>query len=248
MQYAFLLNTQKELWTCTYQLHLYLPFDNLAHKTLTEVIPKQLSMIEAGINNSEEKFFDYESNSFKTLSSIKNKIEKERDNVLEYSQGYTSASNHTKNTLSASESLKDVDLDVEKLNKQLMKNLFRAQTGLKDEDIANFYKRDANGKLTNEVDLNSDLTNKILNDVDQYSNSELTDQNKKDIVNEFIKGLKNLEKENPEEFINLQNGAGTYATRLSRANIDLENKYGRFGNSIAFDTFTKAEEIDKSEM
>ena len=64
------------------------PFDNLAHKTLTEVIPKQLSMIEAGINNSEEKFFDYESNSFKTLSSIKNKIEKERDNELEYSQGY----------------------------------------------------------------------------------------------------------------------------------------------------------------
>ena len=221
------------------------PFDNLAHKTLTEVIPKQLSMIEAGINNSEEKFFDYESNSFKTLSSIKNKIEKERDNVLEYSQGYTSASNHTKNTLSASESLKDVDLDVEKLNKQLMKNLFRAQTGLKDEDIASFYKRDANGNLTNEIDLDSDLTNKILNDVDQYSNSELSDQNKKDIVNEFIKGLKNLEKENPEEFINLQNGAGTYATRLSRANIDLENKYGRFGNSIAFDTFTKDEEIDK---
>lgn len=221
------------------------PFDNLAHKTLTEVIPKQLSMIEAGINNSEEKFFDYESNSFKTLSSIKNKIEKERENVLEYSQGYMSASNHTKNTLSASESLKDVDLDVEKLNKQLMKNLFRAQTGLKDEDIASFYKRDANGKLTNEIDLDSDLTNKILNDVDQYSNSELSDQNKKDIVNEFIKGLKNLEKENPEEFINLQNGAGTYATRLSRANIDLENKYGRFGNSIAFDTFTKDEEIDK---
>ena len=221
------------------------PFDNLAHKTLTEVIPKQLSMIEAGINNSEEKFFDYESNSFKTISSIKNKIEKERENVLEYSQGYTSASNHTKNTLSASESLKDVDLDVEKLNKQLMKNLFRAQTGLKDEDIAGFYKRDANGKLTNEIDLDSDLTNKILNDVDQYSNSELSDQNKKDIVNEFIKGLKNLEKENPEEFINLQNGAGTYATRLSRANIDLENKYGRFGNSIAFDTFTKDEEIDK---
>ena len=221
------------------------PFDNLAHKTLTEVIPKQLSMIEAGINNSEEKFFDYESNSFKTLSSIKNKIEKERDNVLEYSQGYTSASNHTKNTLSASESLKDVDLDVEKLNKQLMKNLFRAQTGLKDEDIASFYKRDANGNLTNEIDLDSNLTNKILNDVDQYSNSELSDQNKKDIVNEFIKGLKNLKKENPEEFINLQNGAGTYATRLSRTNIDLENKYGRFGNSIAFDTFTKDEEIDK---
>ena len=221
------------------------PFDNLAHKTLTEVIPKQLSMIEAGINNSEEKFFDYKSNSFKTLSSIKNEIEKERDNVLEYSQGYTSASNHTKNTLSASESLKDVDLDVEKLNKQLMKNLFRAQTGLKDEDIASFYKRDANGNLTNEIDLDSNLTNKILNDVDQYSNSELSDQNKKDIVNEFIKGLKNLKKENPEEFINLQNGAGTYATRLSRTNIDLENKYGRFGNSIAFDTFTKDEEIDK---
>lgn len=221
------------------------PFDNLAHKVLTEVIPKQLSMIEAGINNTEEKYFDYQSNSFKTVSTIKNRIDKERQNVLEYSQGYSSAFDHTKNSLAAADSLKDVNLDVDKLNSQLIKNLFNAQTGLKDEDINLLYKRDKNGKLTNEIDLNSDLTNKILSDIESYSDSELTDQNKKDIITEFIRGLRNLEKENPEEFINLQNGAGSYAKRLSETNIDLENQYGRFGNSIAFDTFTKDEEIDR---
>ena len=221
------------------------PFDNLAHKVLTEVIPKQLSMIEAGINNTEEKYFDYQSNSFKTISTIKNRIDKERQNVLEYSQGYSSAFDHTKNSLAAADSLKDVNFDVDKLNSQLIKNLFNAQTGLKDEDINLLYKRDKNGKLTNEIDLNSDLTNKILNDIESYSDSELTDQNKKDIVTEFIKGLRNLEKENPEEYINFQNGAGSYAKRLSEANIDLEKRYGKFGNSIAYDTFTKDEEIDR---
>ena len=221
------------------------PFDNLAHKVLTEVIPKQLSMIEAGINNTEEKYFDYQSNSFKTVSTIKNRIDKERQNVLEYSQGYSSAFDHTKNSLAAADSLKNVNFDVDKLNSQLIKNLFNAQTGLKDEDINLLYKRDKNGKLTNEIDLNSDLTNKILSDVEGYTDGELTDQNKKDIVAEFVKGLRNLEKENPEEFINLQNGAGSYAKRLSEANIDLEKRYGKFGNSIAFDTFTKDEEIDR---
>lgn len=221
------------------------PFDNLAHKVLTEVIPKQLSMIEAGINNTEEKYFDYQSNSFKTVSTIKNRIDKERQNVLEYSQGYSSAFDHTKNSLAAADSLKNVNFDVDKLNSQLIKNLFNAQTGLKDEDINLLYKRDKNGKLTNEIDLNSDLTNKILNDIENYSDSDLTDQNKKDIVAEFVKGLRNLEKENPEEFINLQNGAGSYAKRLSEANIDLEKRYGKFGNSISFDTFTKDEEIDR---
>ena len=221
------------------------PFDNLAHKVLTEVIPKQLSMIEAGINNTEEKYFDYQSNSFKTVSTIKNRIDKERQNVLEYSQGYSSAFDHTKNSLAAADSLKDVNFDVDKLNSQLIKNLFNAQTGLKDEDINLLYKRDKNGKLTNEIDLNSDLTNKILSDIEGYTDGELTDQNKKDIVAEFVKGLRNLEKENPEEFINLQNGAGSYAKRLSEANIDLEKRYGKFGNSIAFDTFTKDEEIDR---
>lgn len=40
------------------------PFDNKAHKALTEVIPAYLSKISAGVNHTEEQVFDYANNKF----------------------------------------------------------------------------------------------------------------------------------------------------------------------------------------
>ena len=55
------------------------PFDNLAHKTLTETIPNILARIDAGVNNTEQYIFDPISNSFKTLSQVdKEKQDKQR--------------------------------------------------------------------------------------------------------------------------------------------------------------------------
>ena len=65
------------------------PFDNAAHKALTEVIPWQLAKIDAGINRTEQEFFNYKSNKWEKVSSIRKHLDRTREEVLEYSNGYS---------------------------------------------------------------------------------------------------------------------------------------------------------------
>ena len=112
------------------------PFDNKAHHALTEVIPKFLARIDAGVNHTEEHYFDYKSNALRTVSSIKRSIENEREQVIEYSEGFNEASESSYktiveaikrdiNNLKSNDSalLKDGHVDNEKLNK-LLKEMY----------------------------------------------------------------------------------------------------------------------------
>jgi len=63
------------------------PFDNKAHKVLTEIIPAYLRKISAGVNHTEEEVFDYNANKFVKMRSIESKIDESQKSVLEYTRG-----------------------------------------------------------------------------------------------------------------------------------------------------------------
>ena len=64
------------------------PFDNKAHKALTEVIPGFLSKISAGVNHTEEQVFDYDSNRFIKKSYFKELAEEMHNNTVEYTENF----------------------------------------------------------------------------------------------------------------------------------------------------------------
>ena len=59
------------------------PFDNAAHKALTEVIPWQLAKIDAGINRTEQEYFNYKNNKWEKVSSIRKRLDRTREEVLD---------------------------------------------------------------------------------------------------------------------------------------------------------------------
>ena len=64
------------------------PFDNKAHKALTEVIPGFLSKISAGVNHTEEQVFDYDSNRFIKKSYFKELAEEMHNNTVQYTENF----------------------------------------------------------------------------------------------------------------------------------------------------------------
>ena len=59
------------------------PFDNKAHKVLTEIIPAYLRKISAGVNHTGEEVFDYKSNKFVPLKAVQSEInERQKDALL----------------------------------------------------------------------------------------------------------------------------------------------------------------------
>ena len=59
------------------------PFDNKAHKVLTEIIPAYLRKISAGVNHTGEEVFDFKSNKFVPLKAVQSEInERQKDALL----------------------------------------------------------------------------------------------------------------------------------------------------------------------
>lgn len=207
------------------------PFDNKAHKVLTEVIPMQLSAIEAGINNHEQTYFDFKSNQFKTISSMRNRIKNDRENVLEYSEGYSRGHDITGAILHDNDVVKKNNIDSNELSKNLIKNLFKSGIQLKKDELNELLKP------------NSEYNDKLLNELNLPDT--LSDEEKQSIVKSFVDGLKKYSNDDEEGYKNFQQSAAKYATNLSKVNIDNERMFDDFGNSIAFDTITKNEELNR---
>lgn len=88
------------------------PFDNKAHKALTEVIPGFLSKISAGVNHTEEQVFDYSSNRFIKKSYFKDLAKEMHDSTIEYTENYYASQERFLNASSKhdySKALKHVD-------------------------------------------------------------------------------------------------------------------------------------------
>lgn len=88
------------------------PFDNKAHKALTEVIPGFLSKISAGVNHTEEQVFDYSSNRFIKKSYFKDLAKEMHDNTIEATENFYTSQERFLNASSKhdySKALKNID-------------------------------------------------------------------------------------------------------------------------------------------
>lgn len=216
------------------------PFDNLAHKVLTEVIPRQLAKIEAGVNNHEEQFFDMDKNQFVGISTIKKVRQQNKDDVLEYSSGYSTASANMETAFGENETIKNLKLDnnvKQKAVKEVIRTLMRSGIQFTDinmkriQDPEDFY-----------------VGNKVLNSFCQAANismEELPDADKKNILKAVADGITKLKQSNPEEFIEFSQSATRYQNSLTRANLEIEEKYGSMGMSSGFDNVASFDQINK---
>lgn len=111
------------------------PFDNKAHKALTEIIPSYLSQISAGVNHTEETTFDWDSNKFITKRAQREKIKNVEDNALSYvsnldnmRESFVAMSSHKKSNLG---SVKNLD----KVYNTMMKNYLSQGLDFSDETL-----------------------------------------------------------------------------------------------------------------
>ena len=220
------------------------PFDTKAHKALTEVIPKILGRIDAGVNNTEETYFDYKENSFKSVSSLKNKIQASRDSVLEYSEGYSDASDATTDFISSnvskfkSSKMKDKNGKsnaqfIKKCNKILFKNLMSMNVRLGKDELE-------------QLSTDGSFLNDKLKDGLPFGDSDEDKADAQEMVVQFVNGLRKLSSEDPETYEKLQISMTSYNSKYTAANYEIEDEMGEYGSSITFNQLTRDEQIDKN--
>ena len=233
------------------------PFDNAAHKALTEVIPWQLAKIDSGINRTEQEFFNYKENKWEKISSVKKKIKANLDDVLENSSGYYSLSNRidSGNT--------DLDKSYKFVMEEFEKNpLFKSGKYNKNWEDKNKVQEtvNKNDKIQKYIIENK---KKILHNImllgADYSADEilaiLLDNESDDFEKIFI-GLPNLPDGITDEmvgfylyntfnefrktseyndWIKFQTDLASYKINLTNANFESESNYFEVGAGLAFD-------------
>lgn len=215
------------------------PFDNLAHKVLTEVIPRQLAKIEAGVNNHEEQFFDYDKNEFTNMSTIKKMYERERNDALEYSSGYAAANKAMTEKFAKSKNLKKFKLDdktKEVAIREILRTLMSAGTQFSDTDLERI--KDPDDYLGQRV-LTTFCNNTNIS-IDDLSNDQ-----RKSILKDIADGIKDFRQDNNQEFMEFTRSSTMYTNRYNSAMIDLESKYGSMGISSGYDRYAANSQLDR---
>lgn len=247
------------------------PFDNAAHKALTEVIPWQLAKIDAGINRTEQEFFDYKSNKWKKISSIKSNLEKSTNDVLEYSNGYSDISERIKFGANITKSFNLVTSEYNtnpmftsgKLSNRLSRN--QAQTYADMSESARKFIIDNQKKIIHNLmllgsDYEMDEILAALIDKDELG--EIFDKvfaNTSSIPNGLSDEaigyylyviLREFQKSDPENWIKFQIDLSSYKNRLTTNNFENEEKYFTSGGGIAYDASLQSDifESERKEL
>lgn len=220
------------------------PFDNLAHKVLTEVIPRQLAKIEAGVNNHEEQYFDYDKNNFVGISTVKNKLKRQHEEAVEYTGGYSEASKSIEGDIKKGTGLvttmKEIGLDTTKSSdavRSVIKSFFKSGMQLTSENLK--YMSDPNDPLGYQ------LLSAFAEGMGMDLSDERIQKNSKKILGKIIDGFKDLLKNDHENAIEFQKSATTYQHRYNSGNIAMEEDFGKFGQSSIFDTFAGTDQLNR---
>lgn len=111
------------------------PFDNKAHKALTEIIPSYLSQISAGVNHTEETMFDWDSNQFISKRTIQEKVKNVENETLSYVNGIDNMRDSFM-SLSTSKTSKLNSLqNLDQIYNVMMKNYLSAGLDFSDETL-----------------------------------------------------------------------------------------------------------------
>lgn len=211
------------------------PFDNKAHKTLTEVIPAYLSKISAGVNHTEEETFDYKTNKFITKSSLKSMIAEKEKYAFDSIQNIGDFRSSFLNIATKSKSLSQADLEGQ--YNIMMKNFLQSGIGFTPESM-----REIKGKFTNgkfEPGLYSD---QIL-----AGTSFSTDEERFEACKAFcghINRLRPNKKSTTEESMNWTAALTSMSSYVGNATSDmleLESERSMYGNSIDYQSAITSE-------
>ncbi len=216
------------------------PFDNAAHKSIVEVIPTYLRKIEAGINNHEEMV--YNGHKFQTASSLKRELQRNRDSVMEYSEGYSQFSSNVtadlKNTkIEGLENLTSIQIN--QIVKNLLKTLYASGT--------QFVEKNLEAMKTPGTPINEKLSGAI----DDELGLEVSEEQKIKIIGSLVRSIETMRDEglnDPDkkvQFENLQKGMNTYQSRLTDVNLSMEEKLGNVGSASLYNEMTDNEHVDR---
>ena len=230
------------------------PFDNAAHKALTEVIPWQLAKIDAGINRTEQEFFNYKRNKWEKVSSIRKHLDRTREEVLEYSNGYSAINDRLAAGIDLKNSYKQILTEYETnptfragyYNKTWDKDKAQAAVNLSSE-AKKFIMKNKKTLIHNVMMIASDeelddvLASLLDNESDNFPRffegvpsptGELTEE----IVAYYLYNtIKEFSKAEPQEWISFQTDLANYKNKLTSNNFENEDKYFGAGAGIAFD-------------
>ena len=230
------------------------PFDNAAHKALTEVIPWQLAKIDAGINRTEQEFFNYKRNKWEKVSSIRKHLDRTREEVLEYSNGYSAINDRLAAGIDLKNSYKQILTEYETnptfragyYNKTWDKEKAQAAVNLSFE-AKKFIMKNKKTLIHNVMMIASDeelddvLASLLDNESDNFPRffegvpsptGELTEE----IVAYYLYNtIKEFSKAEPQEWISFQTDLASYKNKLTSNNFENEDKYFGAGAGIAFD-------------
>lgn len=235
------------------------PFDNAAHKALTEVIPWQLAKIDAGINRTEQEFFDYKNNKWKKISSVQTNLNKTKDDVLEYSSGY----NEIKERIKFGAGIeKSYNLVAEELLRNPVFITGKANRDNISKDKAQEYANTSVEARKYIIDNQKKLIHNLMmlgadHDMDEIFAGLLDKQSEigTDVYNKIFEGaalipktlteesvgyylyvvLREFQKSEPTIWVKFQSELASYKLRLTNNNFDNEEKYFTSGSGLAFD-------------
>ena len=230
------------------------PFDNAAHKALTEVIPWQLAKIDAGINRTEQEFFNYKRNKWEKVSSIRKHLDRTREEVLEYSNGYSAINDRLAAGIDLKNSYKQILTEYETnptfragyYNKTWDKDKAQDAVNLGTE-AKKFIMKNKKILIHNVMMVASDeemddvLASLLDNESDNFPRffegvPSPTGGLTEEIVAYYLYNtIKEFSKAEPQEWISFQTDLASYKNKLTSNNFENEDKYFGAGAGIAFD-------------
>ena len=153
------------------------PFDQQTRKTINTVIPGYLSKITAALTNSEETYFDYKSNVFRTNSSLLKKYEREKmlafnSNTLFSDNMNIILENIVKGNNQLSESTKLTQSEILNYFNKFKENVVKSKVELNRNDlISNSYYQDKvfKGIVGKNDEQTLEIKNLIISSVDRLS-------------------------------------------------------------------------------
>lgn len=203
------------------------PFDNKAHKALTEVIPGFLSKMEAGINHHDELYYDYgtdtEAEGFRTKKSMVLRYKEDQQAAYENLEGVREVRDlvnaHSKNN---GINLSNEDTDT------IIKNILKSGTTL--------------GELRKSTE--SGNVSRLLDGL------PVTEDEKEKYAKTIASALKDLDdpdKRTGDEnkFVKFTQSMDKYQAALSGANLANEDRFSLYGSSAAFAEAVGNDQVDR---
>lgn len=203
------------------------PFDNKAHKALTEVIPGFLSKMEAGINHHDELYYDYgtdtEAEGFRTKKSMVLRYKEDQQAAYENLEGVR----EVRDLVNTHSKKNGIDLSNENTD-TIIKNILKSGTTL--------------GELRKSAE--SGNVSRLLDGL------PVTEDEKEKYAKTIASALKDLDdpdKRTGDEnkFVKFTQSMDKYQAALSGANLANEDRFSLYGSSAAFAEAVGNDQVDR---